>query len=157
MCRLPHRLFCQSVIGGGGHAIAFDALGPTCLFVLGKRVLGAFVLDPERRTGQFEYFHEMMFEKSCVGSGDAVERIAMNHDDWRVTATLMRIPQLWAEQAVARWRLLFDGRNQCAGEFGRGHFCHCCSIGFVDRTQNSADTRALERRNMVHSGKTEKI
>src|SRR5690606_6852576 len=56
---------------------------------------------------------------ALVALADLVQRAAVDHDDRRVLAALVRVAHLGADRPVARRRLVLDGGDQVAGELGR--------------------------------------
>src|SRR5690606_7838409 len=89
--------------------------------VLGKGILRGLEFDAQGRAGELEVLAEPPFQEALVGIADVFERIAVDDDDRRVLATLVRIAQLGTEGAGALGLLELHGLLQQAREHRGGH------------------------------------
>src|ERR1700761_5385123 len=75
--------------------------------------------DTQRRADQRKRIAEMLFQITLVWVADRFQRVAVDHDDRRVHAALVRVAQLRTDRALAARLLLFDGLDQRAGQLRR--------------------------------------
>src|SRR5690606_41272399 len=76
------------------------------------RIMGRLEFDAQRRAVQLEGAAETGFQIAPVRVRNRVQRIAVDDDERRVLAALVRIAHLGAENTLAGRRLLLDGRLQ---------------------------------------------
>ena len=85
-------------------------------FPLGVRIVGGLQFDAQRCTHKIKGLAEPAFKKAFVSIGDMLQGIAMDHDDRRVHATLMRITQFRTEHAAFLGGLELNRLQQNAGQ-----------------------------------------
>ena len=117
--------------------------------LVGIRICRHVELDLQRSSLQSEDLAKVMLQIAPIRLGDLVQRIAMNHDQGRIAAALVRIAQLWTEQTTARWRLAGDGVDQCPRQPGSRQIGSRRQVGGVDRTEERFQALSLERRDIV--------
>src|ERR1019366_1597461 len=88
--------------------------------------------DAKRRSGELEMGADPPFEIALVRVGDVLEGVAVDDDDRRVHATLVRVAQLRPEGTRALWALVLDGLLQQPGQDGRRHLARCRGAGIGD-------------------------
>ena len=98
-----------------------------------ERILRRAHLDPQRRAGELEVLAKAPFEVALVGVGDVLERVAVDHDDRRVHAALVRVAQLRPEGAGALRRLVLDRLLQQPRQHRRRHLARRRRMGLGDR------------------------
>src|SRR6202030_4072257 len=84
------------------------------------RIDPASELDPQRGTLQLELLAKPSFQVTAVTVRHVAQRIAVNHDDGRVGAALVRVTQLGTLIAGTRRSLPFDRGPQRTGQARRG-------------------------------------
>src|SRR4051794_17432475 len=84
-----------------------------------KGILACTQFDTQRRPNQVEGVAEMLLQEAFVRLTDGIERIAVDDDDGRILAALVRVAHLRAGAALALGLLLFDRFLQRAGQARR--------------------------------------
>src|SRR5437879_13003954 len=84
------------------------------------RIDSATEFDPQRGPPQPELLAKPSLQVAPVTIGHVPQGIAVNHDQGRIGATLVRIPQSGAHVAGARRLLPFNSGPQRPGQLTRG-------------------------------------
>lgn len=93
--------------------------GSALVVVLDEGVFLRAELDAKRRAGEVELLAEEAFEIAAVAFADVLEGVAVNHDDRRIRAALVREAGLRTAAAGARGLLALDGLEEGSRELGR--------------------------------------
>src|SRR5471030_2027496 len=83
-----------------------------------KRILTRAQFNPQRRADQRKRIAEMLLQITLVRIAHRFQRIAVDDDDRRVHAALVRIAQLRTDRALAARLLLLHGLDRARVSFG---------------------------------------